>query len=97
MTRELFVTPLIFFELLRKIYIKSQPAGSPPLPDQYLAAISSKSQVLDAMKLWLTKGGGAQDVLDDSQLLQALRAFFASSSDHIIHSSAATFENPSLG
>ncbi|KAF8829758.1 hypothetical protein HHX47_DHR2000213 [Lentinula edodes] len=92
-----FVTPLIFFELLRKIYIKSQPAGSPPLPDQYLAAISSKSQVLDAMKLWLTKGGGAQDVLDDSQLLQALRAFFASSSDHIIHSSAATFENPSLG
>ncbi|KAJ4468415.1 hypothetical protein C8J55DRAFT_437773 [Lentinula edodes] len=91
-----FVTPLIFFELLRKIYIKSQPAGSPPLPDQYLAAISSKSQVLDAMKLWLTKGGGAQDVLDDSQLLQALRAFFASSSDHIIHSSAATFENPSV-
>ncbi|KAJ4471470.1 rho GTPase activating protein 22 [Lentinula aciculospora] len=91
-----FVTPLIFFELLRKIYIKTQPTGSPPLPDQYLAAISSKSQVIDTMKLWLTKGGGAQDVLDDSQLLPAVRAFFASSSDHILHSSAATFEGPGV-
>ncbi|KIK60980.1 hypothetical protein GYMLUDRAFT_43514 [Collybiopsis luxurians FD-317 M1] len=88
-----FVTPLIFFELLRKNYIKSQPSGSPPLPDQYLSTISSKSQVLETIKIWLTKGGGAQDVLDDPQLFQALRAFFASSSDHIIHSSPATFED----
>ncbi|KAJ3722154.1 rho GTPase activating protein 22 [Lentinula guzmanii] len=91
-----FVTPLIFFELLRKIYIKSQPVGSSPLPDQYLAVISSKSRVLDTLKLWLTKGGGAQDVLDDSQLLQALRTFFSSSSDHNIHSSAATFEDSNV-
>lgn len=83
-------------QLLRKIYIKSQPAGSPPLPDQYVAAITSKSQVLETIKLWLTKGGGAQDVLDDSQLLQALRAFFTSSSDHLIHSSAATFGDSSV-
>ncbi|KAJ3831708.1 hypothetical protein F5878DRAFT_667275 [Lentinula raphanica] len=90
------VTPLIFFELIRKIYIKSQPVGSPPLPDQYLTAIASRSRVLDALKLWLTKGGGAQDVLDDSQLLHAFQTFFASSSDHLIHSSASTFEDPSV-
>ncbi|KAF9062129.1 hypothetical protein BDP27DRAFT_1337062 [Rhodocollybia butyracea] len=93
-----FVTPLIFFELLRKIYLKSQPIGSPPLPDQYLTAISVKSQVLETVKLWLTKGGGAQDILDDSQLLQALRAFFSSSSDHtILHASPPTmFEDSSV-
>ncbi|KAF5377413.1 hypothetical protein D9757_009715 [Collybiopsis confluens] len=91
-----FVTPLIFFELLRKIYIKIQPSGSPPLPDQYLTAISSKSHVLETIKLWLTKGGGAQDALDDAQLFQALRTFFASPSDHIIHFASTALQDTAI-
>ncbi|KAL0574214.1 rho GTPase-activating protein [Marasmius crinis-equi] len=90
-----FVTPLIFFELLRKAYIKAQPAGSDPSVDDYLDVLNGRLKVIEAMRTWVTKGGGAQDILDDTQLLQAIRTFMQSPTDHLIYLSAS-FDDPSV-
>ncbi|KAF8994802.1 hypothetical protein BDQ17DRAFT_1366382 [Cyathus striatus] len=90
-----FVTPLVFFELLRKLYITTQPSGSvPPIPE-YLKVMTSRIEVLETMKEWLMSGAGAQDVLDDPQLFTAVRTFLDSSSDHIVYKSA-TFHEPAV-
>ncbi|KAF5374674.1 hypothetical protein D9615_008986 [Tricholomella constricta] len=80
-----FVSPLVFFELLRKLYIASQPMGSSPSVAEYVHVTTSRTEVLDTIKEWLTLGGGAQDVLDDAQLFHALRSFLDSPSDHVVY------------
>ncbi|KAF5354352.1 hypothetical protein D9758_010729 [Tetrapyrgos nigripes] len=79
-----FLTPIIFFELLRKVYLRVQTPSTAISVEDYLKCISSRTAVLETLKTWLSKGGGAQDMLDDVQLLQALRTFLDSSSDHFI-------------
>ncbi|KAK1224297.1 rho GTPase-activating protein [Marasmius sp. AFHP31] len=90
-----FVTPLIFFELLRKAYIKAQPMGSDPSVNDYLDALSGRLKVVETMKTWVMKGSGAQDILDDTQLLQSIRSFLHSSTDHLIYLST-NFEDPAV-
>ncbi|KAG5644301.1 hypothetical protein DXG03_008719 [Asterophora parasitica] len=80
-----FISPLVFFELLRKEYITSQPIGSSPAIAEYVHVTTARTEVLDTMKEWLTTGGGAQDVLDDAQLFHALHAFLESPSDHVVY------------
>jgi BRCT domain type II-containing protein len=46
-----------------------------------------RSEVLVTIKEWLTIGGGAQDILDDVQLYNAVRAFLESRSDHLVFKS----------
>ncbi|KAF6752251.1 rho GTPase activating protein 22 [Ephemerocybe angulata] len=84
-----FVTPLVFFELLRKLYITSQPAGSSPQVEEYLNVASRRNEVLATMKEWVSTGGGAQDLLDDVQLYTSLQSFLDSPTDHIVHKALA--------
>jgi len=73
------------FQLLRKLYITSQPTGSSPSADDYLDVAMKRGEVLTTMKEWLSVGGGAQDALDDSALYTAIQAFLESSTDHIVY------------
>ncbi|KAH9485798.1 Rho GTPase-activating protein 21 [Psilocybe cubensis] len=82
-----FVTPFVFFELLRKIYISAQPPGSSPTIAQYMQVINKRSEVLSTTKEWLTSGGGAQDILDDTQLYNAVENFLDNTSDHLLFKS----------
>ncbi|KAF7320799.1 Rho GTPase activating protein 22 [Mycena chlorophos] len=78
------VTPLVFFELLRKIYLQARPQGAVPSVAEYLYAAGSRTEVLDVIKDWLVRGCGAQDMLDDPQLLIAVTAFLQSPDDHAL-------------
>jgi GTPase-activating protein BEM2 len=71
-------------QLLRKVYLKTQTPANAASVEDYVKCISSRTAVLETLRTWLSKGGGAQDMLDDVQLLQALRTFLDSSSDHFI-------------
>ncbi|KAJ3512365.1 hypothetical protein NLJ89_g3558 [Agrocybe chaxingu] len=85
-----FVTPFVFFELLRKIYITAQPPGSLPTSTDYLDAINNRAEVLATVKEWLTLGGGAQDILDDNQLFIAVQSFLESPADHQLFKAPAS-------
>ncbi|KAF8161574.1 hypothetical protein B0H34DRAFT_701542 [Crassisporium funariophilum] len=90
-----FVTPFVFFELLRKIFITAQPAGPSPPVSEYLHVANTRNEVLVAMKEWLTIGGGAQDILDDVQLFNAVQSFLESPADHLIVKSSM-FDVPAV-
>jgi GTPase-activating protein BEM2 len=67
------------------LYINSQPHGQSPLEDEYLKTAHLRADVLETIKEWLDKGAGAQDILDDGQLYDALQTFLSNSADHIVH------------
>jgi len=69
-------------QLLRKIYITSQPSGSSPMISDYMQMFSKWTEVFVTIKEWLTISGGAQDILDDAQLYSAVWSFLESGSDH---------------
>ncbi|KAJ7591782.1 rho GTPase activating protein 22 [Mycena floridula] len=76
-----FVTPIVFFELLRKMYLKAQTQTA----SDSLFVIATRTDVLETMKEWIAVGGGAQDILDDVQLAHAIQVFLDTSADHIIY------------
>ncbi|KAJ7058275.1 rho GTPase activating protein 22 [Mycena amicta] len=78
------VTPLVFFELLRKMYIQTRPLGVVPSVTEFLYVAGSRTEILDVIKDWLVRGSGAQDMLDDPQLLAAVKTFLDSPVDHIL-------------
>ncbi|KAJ7259136.1 hypothetical protein B0H12DRAFT_1014571 [Mycena haematopus] len=82
------VTPLVFFELLRKMYIQTRPRSAVPSVAELLYVAGSRTEVLDTIKDWLTRGGGASDMLDDLQLYAAVRSFIDDPSEHVIPQSA---------
>ncbi|KAF9262581.1 hypothetical protein L218DRAFT_980441 [Marasmius fiardii PR-910] len=88
-----FVTPLIFFELLRKAYIKAQLVGSDPSVDDYLDVLNGRLRVIETLRAWMFRGNGAQDLLDDSQLLSSFQSFVKSPTDHLVYFSPG-FEDP---
>jgi GTPase-activating protein BEM2 len=61
---------------LRKIYFTAQPAGSSPSVSDHLLVARTRNEVLVTIQDWLTIGGGAQDILDDVQLFNAIQSFF---------------------
>ena len=73
-----------YIQLLRKIYITSQPSGSSPTISDYMQVFSKRTEVFDTIKEWLTIGGGAQDILDDAQLYSAIGSFLESALDHSV-------------
>lgn len=81
-------------QLLRKLYITSQPTGSSPNSAEYVHVANKRNEVLIATKEWLTIGGGAQDILDDIQLFNAVRSFLESTDDHGFHQSESFKEPP---
>ncbi|KAJ6454183.1 rho GTPase activating protein 22 [Mycena sanguinolenta] len=82
------VTPLVFFELLRKMYIQTRPRGAVPSVAELLYVAGSRTEVLDTIKDWLVRGGGASDMLDDPQLHTAVRSFIEDPVEHVIPQSA---------
>ena len=69
-----------------------QPVGSSPSVTEYLYVANARSEVLETIKEWLTLGGGAQDILDDPQLFNAIRSFLNNHSDHVVYE-ASNFED----
>ncbi|KIJ66150.1 hypothetical protein HYDPIDRAFT_187160 [Hydnomerulius pinastri MD-312] len=69
-----FVTPIVFFELLRKRFVGSRPSSNPATSGP-IHVLRYRSEILGAMKEWVTTGGGAQDCLDDGQLYETVRVF----------------------
>ncbi|EEB90456.1 hypothetical protein MPER_11335, partial [Moniliophthora perniciosa FA553] len=45
-----FVAPLIFFELLRKSYIRAQPQGSEPTVEDYVDVLTSREKVIETIR-----------------------------------------------
>ncbi|KAJ6450646.1 hypothetical protein C8R45DRAFT_1113984 [Mycena sanguinolenta] len=82
------VTPLVFFELLRKMYIQTRPRGAVPSVAELLYIAGSRTEVLDTIKDWLVHGGGASDMLDDPQLHTAVRSFINDPVEQVIPQSA---------
>lgn len=82
-------------QLLRKMYITAQPAGSSPSVADYLEVLASRTRVLELISDWLTAGGGAQDVLDEPQLYTALKNFLNTSADHVLFKTE-NFEEPDV-
>ncbi|KIJ51425.1 hypothetical protein M422DRAFT_158043 [Sphaerobolus stellatus SS14] len=62
-----FVTPLVFFELLRKRFLN---LGTTPA-----STTKARIHVLAVVSEWLEKGTGAQDILADSELYNSMRDF----------------------
>ena len=60
---------------MRKIYSSAQPAGPPPSASDHLLVARTRNEVLVTIQEWLTIGGGAQDILDDVQLFNAVQSF----------------------
>ncbi|KAG2347597.1 hypothetical protein BDR05DRAFT_927537 [Suillus weaverae] len=87
-----FVTPIVFFELLRKRFLGSRPS-SQPSANSHLHVIQFRSEVLEAIKDWITSGGGAQDCLDDVRLFEAVRSFLDSPLDRSSFDTLTTAEN----
>ncbi|KAH7883403.1 hypothetical protein F5I97DRAFT_1814988 [Phlebopus sp. FC_14] len=75
-----FVTPIVFFELLRKRFVGSRPSSHPNSSGP-IHVVRYRSEILRAVKEWITSGGGAQDCLDDGHLCEVVRAFLETPSD----------------
>jgi GTPase-activating protein BEM2 len=80
-----YLTPLVFFELLRKIYISHQtttgitaPGTTTLLPTDIVQIAVAKARVLETVTDWISQGGGAQDILDDTSLLHSIKDFLRS-------------------
>jgi hypothetical protein len=86
---------LFFIQLLRKMYITTQPNGSSPSVADYLEVLASRSRVLELVSDWLAIGGGAQDALDEPQLYTALNSFLNTTADHVLFKTE-TFEEPDV-
>jgi hypothetical protein len=54
-----------------------------------------RSEVIDIMNEWIFQGGGAQDVLDDANLYNAIHSFLNNSVQHTAPSSSA-FDNSTV-
>ncbi|KAH7929515.1 hypothetical protein BV22DRAFT_1080692 [Leucogyrophana mollusca] len=69
-----FVTPIVFFELMRKRFVNSRPSSDPAFSNP-ANVIRFRTEILDTIKEWIVSGGGAQDCLDDVQLFGVLQTF----------------------
>ncbi|KAI0074864.1 hypothetical protein K474DRAFT_1499666 [Panus rudis PR-1116 ss-1] len=76
-----FVTPLVFFELLRKRY-NSAGRSADPEENTTVMVVRRRSQIFDTLTRWITQGNGAQDALDDSQLYNSMKTFLTDEHVH---------------
>lgn len=88
---------LLCLKLLRKRYTASQPdmprvtfTSSPPLaglsissPGSRASRAQTRLDVLTTLEQWFTKGGGAQDALDDVEFYKAVKDFLTSPTAHL--------------
>ncbi|KDQ11994.1 hypothetical protein BOTBODRAFT_176768 [Botryobasidium botryosum FD-172 SS1] len=106
-----FVSPYVLFELLRKRYSASQPdmprvtfasthivLGGPSIaaPVSQTSLAQTRLDVLSTIEQWFTKGGGAQDALDDVELYNAVNTFLSCDVAHAPEPLAFDKENAYL-
>ncbi|KAG9312280.1 rho GTPase activating protein 22 [Chiua virens] len=78
-----FVTPIVFFELLRKRFVGSRPSTTTST-NAPVHVVQYRSEIFGAVREWITAGGGAQDCLDDAQLYELVRAFLEAPLDRSV-------------
>ncbi|KAI8978267.1 hypothetical protein BD414DRAFT_421946 [Trametes punicea] len=88
-----FVKPHVLFELLRKRYIGAHQTGRTLTPEEISHVVRYRLEVLETMSEWMTHGGGAQDVLDDSALYEAFLAFLTQATEQKLLESASDSES----
>ncbi len=69
-------------QLLRKKYLSAQINSQSVSPGEIAAVVRARSEVLETFNRWIHDGGGAQDALDDHQLLSSFISFFRHPTDH---------------
>ena len=62
-------------------------------PDEISHVVRLRLEVLDTLSEWITQGGGAQDVLDDGALYEALLSFLNQPSEQKLLQSASQSED----
>jgi hypothetical protein len=68
-------------QLLRKRYVSASSTNlSSPASLAHVARV--RGEIIEVLNEWLGNGGGSQDLLDDSALYLAVKAFLESPSDH---------------
>ncbi|KAI0090890.1 hypothetical protein BDY19DRAFT_887550 [Irpex rosettiformis] len=77
-----FMTPHVFFELLRKKYLSAQINSQAAPAGEIATVVRARTEVLETINRWIHEGGGAQDALDDPQLLSSFISFFRHPTDH---------------
>ncbi|KAL4079080.1 hypothetical protein J3A83DRAFT_4455400 [Scleroderma citrinum] len=90
-----FVTPIVFFELLRKHFVGSRPSSNPSSSGP-VHVLRYRAEILGTMKEWITSGGGAQDCLDDAPLYDTVRAFLDMQLDRSELESLPSNDDPEL-
>ncbi|KAG6382111.1 hypothetical protein JVT61DRAFT_754 [Boletus reticuloceps] len=90
-----FVTPIVFFELLRKRFVGSRPSSNTST-NAPIHVVQYRSEILGAMKEWITTGGGAQDCLDEVQLYETVRAFLEAPLDRSVPDCAPADDDAEL-
>ncbi|KAL4249617.1 hypothetical protein ABKN59_006179 [Abortiporus biennis] len=79
-----FITPHVFFELLRKRY-RGAHAKALSLPSGDMTTmVRIRSEVYSTLNKWITHGNGAQDALDIPQLHTTIISFLTDPSDHVM-------------
>jgi hypothetical protein len=68
-------------QLLRKRYVSASNANLSS-PASLVQVARVRGDIIEVLNEWLRSGGGSQDLLDDSALYLAIKAFLESSSDH---------------
>ncbi|KAI0263829.1 hypothetical protein BC834DRAFT_971183 [Gloeopeniophorella convolvens] len=76
-----FLTPLVFFELLRKRYVSAAIVNLPS-PASLAQVGRVRADIVEVISEWLSSGGGSQDILDDGALHSSVKSFLESSADH---------------
>lgn len=69
-------------QLLRKKYLSAQIKSPTPSSAEIASVVRARSEVLETLNRWIHDGGGAQDALDDPQLLSSFMTFFRHKPDH---------------
>lgn len=70
------------------MYIQTRPRDAVPSVAELLYVVGSRTEVLDIIRDWLTRGGGGSDMLNDPQLYTAVHSFIDNSPEHVILQSA---------
>ncbi|THG94626.1 hypothetical protein EW026_g6885 [Hermanssonia centrifuga] len=91
-----FVTPHVFFELLRKRYVSAQIKSQSPSGAEVASLVRSRSEVLETINRWIHDGGGVQDALDDPHLYCSIMSFFRHPTDHSPPTGVSTANAPAI-
>lgn len=80
---------------MRKRFVGSRPSNNTPT-NAPIYVVQYRSEILGAVKEWITAGGGAQDCLDEVQLYEIVRAFLEAPLDRSVPDCAPAEDDAEL-